>query len=84
MHVHGKANIHDWKLNGGYDHDFEHALNDRGCSGLKHRYVWGTVAARPTKLGNGVGKFDVETGKVLTWQEEGAHAGRCHFLATGI
>ncbi|GAX75777.1 hypothetical protein CEUSTIGMA_g3220.t1 [Chlamydomonas eustigma] len=68
------------KDEGSHGHFAEFPCINPSYSGLKHRYVWGTVAARPTKLGNAIGKFDVETGEVLTWHEEGAHAGAPFFL----
>jgi carotenoid cleavage dioxygenase-like enzyme len=43
--------------------------------GKKHRYVYCLAARRPTNLGNGLAKHDLETGEVKVWYEEGGMAG---------
>ena len=50
------------------------------CRGLRHQYVWATVAVRPTNMGQAVGKFDVESGEVKVWQEPGGLAGETRVL----
>eukprot|EP00955_Chlamydomonas_euryale_P067262 359802-Chlamydomonas_euryale.AAC.3 len=40
--------------------------------GRRHRYVWGTCAARPTNVGNALCKLDIEAGAVAaTWHAPG-------------
>ena len=49
------------------------------------RYVYMACAVRPTNIGNGLAKMDLETGHVKTWNVQGGITGEpCHMLPGGI
>lgn len=50
----------------------------------KYKYVWGVCAVRPTNVGNGLCKVDVETGESKVWTEEGIITGEPVFVPTGV
>ena len=46
----------------------------------KYKYVWGVCAVRPTNVGNGLCKVDVESGESKVWTEDGIVTGEPVFI----
>mmetsp|Transcript_40285 Transcript_40285/g.89470 ORF Transcript_40285/g.89470 Transcript_40285/m.89470 type:complete len:546 (-) Transcript_40285:771-2408(-) len=63
-----------------YGHFFEFPSVNPQRRGQKARYVYANAAVRPTNMGNGLGKFDVEQGTATVWHEEGALPGEPAFV----